>query len=146
MKKIYYPSGATVFTTQWNKKQIFIIKLKPWLIENISTITLIYLASPLLPRCVQVQYIGVGLTWLGLCVWRLLAGMEGCCGVQPRWRRRQLRHHHHHSSPQCVTGHRALPTAHTSSTCSTCSYSDISVACECYFCVLYVQTNLTKLS
>ena len=40
-------------------------------------------------------------------VWRLLAGMEGCSGVQPR-RRRQLRHHH--SSPQCVTGHRALPT------------------------------------
>ena len=136
-------NGIKTKLQTYTSKNCFIIKLKPWLIENISTITLIYLASPLLPRCVQVQYIGVGLTWLGLCVWRLLAGMEGCCGVQPR-RRRQLRHHHHHSSPQCVTGHRALPTAHT---CSTCSYMlMLTVTYLLLVNAISAQTNLTKLS
>ena len=138
-------NGIKTKLQTYTSKNCFIIKLKPWLIENISTITLIYLASPLLPRCVQVQYIGVGLTWLGLCVWRLLAGMEGCCGVQPR------RGGGGSSATITITPARSVsqdtePCPHTCSyvLMHAYAYSDISVACECYFCTNQPHKTLNR--
>ena len=128
-------NGIKTKLQTYTSKNCFIIKLKPWLI---STITLIYLASPLLPRCVQVQYIGVGLTWLGLCVWR--PGWRGWrdAVVSSRGEEEEEAAPPPPPSLQPAVCHRTPSPAHRSDVLNMLihayAYSDISVACECYFC------------
>ena len=126
VKKIYYPSGATVFTTQWNKNQtsnlyfqkLFYNKTKTtayW--KYLHHYSNLFSFTPSPPVCSSSIYRSRPNLARAVCV-AAAGGDGGMLWCPAEEERRQLRHHHHHSSPQCVTGHRALPTASTGSTCS----------------------------
>ena len=105
--------GATVCTIQLNKIQILLYFFNLFYNKTKTTenIVLNLVRFTLLPRCVQVQYIGVGLTWLG---WRL----DAVCGGSGWWRDAVSSRGGGGSSatttsPQCVTGHQACYLLHT---------------------------------